>query len=562
MPDQPSWEAPSPPEDFHDAATGEREQLPVELGPIDTRVRDDSARWLSTLPSARRVMEYAASLSEPTVAAARHAPSHEDTDNTAPRTRQPQPLPARARRFPVPLAPIAAILVVALMAGLFVSLMRSRSPVVTAPPGAWVRDTHLTKQSSIPVLAPSNPSVVYETAGQTIRRSDDGGATWRAFPIPPMPGPSLDQTIAAYLLVSQSDPNLVVLETMANLTTPDTASCPPGTSRLAPPPNFGSSTCVADVVSVDGGAHWTPVSLPMAGGLISVNAASGGVLQAQGGQLYAGLAYPQQPSRVGQALLEGVRLVTSRDGIHWSLVDTALAARVGLVTQFAIAPTGRSIYALAVPPSAITPASPTAPPSASPTPTPLPQAIPPTTYEIWRSTDGGGHWQRMSTVAGAEVWLLGAAPQASDGVSPALYRQVMQPVGTFHYAVSLDGGQTWIAVPMAGVPSTYAFSSMATATANGGIVAVYWDETPTFTTPTGQPPTAYATDFHPARVYSWLPGAGAWNQISEPLAAIALKDVLVAPDANGQTRLWLVAQDSGPAPNIDAGYTVYSIPLR
>ncbi len=134
----------------------------------------------------------------------------------------------------------------------------------------WAALPHLTNTPDLPVLAPSDPRVVYEvglpngtaTTPVKLQRSDDDGATWRTLPAP---AEITEISWAAFFVraaffVSPLAAHTVFVEL--------SAPCP-GTQADTNTPggalSSGSSICTFDYFSTDGGAHWSRVQWPVLG---------------------------------------------------------------------------------------------------------------------------------------------------------------------------------------------------------------------------------------------------------------------------------------------------------
>jgi hypothetical protein len=103
------------------------------------------------------------------------------------------------------IASAAIIVVVGLLAALVATFARGRgetrsaAPPTPGPLASWSVAPHLATEPVPPLLAPSDPSVVYEAritganSEHVFRRSDDAGATWRNLPVP-------DSILGAYTL--------------------------------------------------------------------------------------------------------------------------------------------------------------------------------------------------------------------------------------------------------------------------------------------------------------------------------------------------------------------------
>src|SRR5262249_14058767 len=121
----------------------------------------------------------------------------------------------------------------------------------------------------MPVIAPSDPQVIYKVAqvGQAtpdlvLARSDDGGDTWKTFALPA--GKANDQ-LFPYVYVSPLHPQYVFLLVDTKQKYGDCTavqSYAGGSSPLAV--HAGGPPCAADTtyLSTDGGQHWLQPQFP------------------------------------------------------------------------------------------------------------------------------------------------------------------------------------------------------------------------------------------------------------------------------------------------------------
>jgi hypothetical protein len=452
-----------------------------------------------------------------------------DTPRLIPQSKGYRNMPPGRIRSVVGLVSLA--LVVALFVVVFRGFTAGHSPgnktaapiTTTFANGQWSAIPGLTNQPALPVIAPSNPNVVYElsypqsTPTQiTLRRSDDAGATWHNLPLPTQPPADVDNSSLAVSPLNAS--NVFLTFSLPSASHPE--ECHPtqpsisGQSTLTP--LSGSVHCSSQYYSTDGGQHWSLVQLPMQGAIGAPTfpefsaTSSASIFRAQGQRLY---------SAFGGANLDGVsiygtgniRIVSSTDGgKSWQLVDAQLAASGQNICDYMPAPTGNIVYA-------ITQVNPFCYyDSTSPT-------------YLWLSKDAGAHWTQVSQLPNVAINLT--LVEQGDG-APLIY--VRMPVSAQHETedvstnppsleVSADGGKTWHNAPTRGLPEGTA--------RNFGPLGVLGD---------GSIVKAFETPDQTLTFYAWKNGETAWQPIIQQVTP-NVAYVLVRND-DGKNSLWLVSQ--------------------
>lgn len=515
----------------------ETELLPLDLEAIHEQLLRDSDGWNRRLPEADALAGYARALPMGATALAPAPPpatvdASEDTGTIATLSPTvPHELSTggqRQRRGPgrTLLGLAAAVVIVGLLAAVFASMAPGRSPaggkptasaqptstaIPTATPrpaygpvrGSWQPIPALQNQPDPPTVAPSNPNVIYEAVyAQTggaepvgqysmLRRSDNGGKSWRTIAVPKPNDPAVTAWGPGGVLISPSDPNMVILSVTSQMSYTVPAGCPTDQQTAEATQHGGILAdgfvrCSVQYVSRDGGSTWTPISVA---GIHTLPTNGFDALYAQGGRYYATFDAGDQPSDIGS-----YRVVTSTDGVHWSLVDKAPLAAAKHVCGFIAVPTGSTIYATTT--TGGTCGGYDSPPN-----------------HLWRSDDTGLHWRDLGQL-GSNMTSFVAAEQGPTDAQPTLYMIVVTLHGsaengnielTMH--ASTDGGYTWAAAPKAGIPAGYqAYEHIQGTLSDGSVVMQY---------------IAYpSSGLHdPATVgfYAWHAGDSEWHQVTPPL---------------------------------------------
>lgn len=536
--------------------------LPSELEPLRQRVLQDSALWRGGLPGTdtlvRQVTTLAHRKPESRLSSYRireelymQDPTRIETPLTQPQVAArpaQRPAPSRARGA---LAVSAALVLVALFVAFFAALPHGgQKPHITGPASAkatptmpqnrhgnWQPVASLTHTPGVPVIAPSNTSVVYDTTNGAIRRSTDGGATWISLPNP-SDFPAGDTPQWMDLFVSPLNPDIVW--TTANLTNPGGAiNCPvpppfastesniaQGGSHLyaANIPSGGSVPCQVQNVSTDGGKTWKLVKLSFAFMLGTINADSGA------GSMYGQFSMPPQVqgnrlytlTTVGPLAMSnsgGLVAMSTDGGLTWHDASAQLTNAGQDVCNLAVVPGGSSLFAVT-----------------NPNGCSIDGASAPS---LWRSDDAGAHWRQVSFPPNR--FVLGMS--AVGGAQPVLYVQTATlshshaanttALATDFFASS-NGGQSWTQSPSHGVPATIVGSSTMTVLGNGTVVV------PFISINSQAGPNGPAT----VTFEQWQPGQGAWQEVSH-LSLYGVAQLQTLPDpATGADALWLTSADS------------------
>lgn len=430
----------------------------------------------------------------------------------------PSPIPparhAHRRRLVSGISTIAAVLVIALIVvALFASHTgtpattgHSGNQKATPTPGTqgWVSVPALSNSHTQPVIAPSDPRVVYEQQPQSvgIRRSDDDGAHWHnlSLPIPASEVQNLQ------FLVNPAKAQSVFLV----LSVGDSSSfCPKSQASTGQFNAYaGAGGCLIQYVSSDGGAHWAQLhwSAPVDG--FSGSIVTVGPVFAQGNRLYSLIYDAQQHQRL---------IVSTDGGATWQPADETLLAQQQGLCNFAAAASGSTLFAFMQPGGCQLPVGYLAK-TASPADTQSGLAI-------WRSDDAGAHWAQVGTFPYQSPDTQAFVALGNDASQPLL-------VGAAGYGpnytrvISTDGGATWQTLPNQGLPGSGTNSLLAlTALSDGSLLS------------------AQSTQGGNA-FYAWKPGDQAWHQVT-PAFSGSPSDPIVVSSARGQDTIWLVTYNNG-----------------
>lgn len=447
--------------------------------------------------------------------------------------------PIFARRVGGALAAVAAMAIVGAVAALLLtsapggSVGPGHPGQTTVPSGRWVSLDPLAADvqfdaNDLPAIAPSDPHVVYETLvygiqqGQpgTLRRTDDGGATWHDLPIPV---PAADVGHAGFL-VSPLDAHMVFL----SLVDTHAADCPPGTAQPMTEAGSGAVLCWIQYSSTDGGAHWTLTKLPAPGTLTpNLTNNSGTSVSAghdPGGKvwLYALLNCP------GAQLCS--RLVRSDDGLTWQYADSPLLSEGAQNVCATTADTrGTAVYAVTIAAKGC-------------------DWLEQQPLTLWRSDDAGLHWLRLGPLATPNIRGMlvahGSGKALLYAAEPRTTQMATDKMGGKYplfssdpadVKVQTDGSATWVSAPSAGIPAgmrPYYDIGLLGTLSDGSVVVQFV-------------PTAAEDNFNGGTLFAWKPGDAAWRQLAPPLTweVGSLTAVPVASGSPGSDTLYLVMTD-------------------
>lgn len=403
----------------------------------------------------------------------------------------------------------------------------SATPTPTPGPGGhWVSIPDLTNTlQAPPMIAPSNPQVVYEDltpAGTTqfsLRRSDNAGATWRQLARPAgLPG-VYDETS---IVVSPLDPMTVFL-TLTTYAGAHPALCSPaGASNalLSSRPDSGGPSCGIQFYSTDGGTNWSRLHLPIAGafGAPSVNLSeptSAEILRPQGQRLYSA---SNPYSTVDNVTFggPGARIIASDDGGKtWKLVDADIQANGQNICDFTPMSTGSMIFAITQTGGCYDSQN--------------------SSSFLWRSNDGGAHWAKVGALPGTASSIV-LVDRGID-MDPLIYIHTpvyIQPSGSdSQVSVSQDGGKTWQAAPTAGLPVPAASQEL---NSTYGPLAALSDGSVLNIFPTQNQTIVFA---------AWKSGDKAWHRVAPNLVGIPFLDsFFITPGTGDKATFWLIAQNN------------------
>lgn len=437
---------------------------------------------------------------------------------------------------------VSAVAAVAVIAILLTALVFSHSAKPSTPASSpapttstssqdWQKVSHLTNLPGVPVLAPSNPQVVYEAqmAGTnlpttvTLQRSDDGGATWHTLSVPA----GITQVYTVTLLASPLSAQSVFIQFVAKCSTAQA-----NTTALALAPYSGSAnSCISMYLSTDGGAHWSLIHLPthQTGSNPYLSTVAHNDIQAQGNRLYA-LIYDN--AQDGNSF--DTSFVSSTDGgATWQFADQSLVKQGNCVADYTVIPTGSTVFA-----TTADKCDPASRGVAAMNSLAVPLSGGAVNYSLWRSDDAGAQWTKVGPTPDGSTGLTLSLDSAGQ---PVLFFAPYTPtpgrggsaIPTIAAQVSMDGGKTWQEAPALDGQTTT--SGILGTLSNGSIIVSFTD-----------------TKTQKNRLFTWKPGDAAWQQLAGNFQGTP-QYLLVLPAGNGQQTLWLVTQaDANQAGN----YTV------
>jgi len=550
-----------------DAGGDDLHTLPPDAQALYQHLLHEGVAWRAATPELTRVGQHLRERAQQLTVQYQHQPQ---TDTAIPpgTVRRPAPRPTDRRRsispplvetgdVPMPqtfarraggwLAASAAIAIVGAVAALLLSAAPGGSTTPSGPGaptvqhGRWVSLDPLAAAvefdaNDLPAIAPSDPRVVYESLAYgiqqgkagTLRRTDDGGATWHELPIP-VPAAHVGH---AGFLVSP----LVAHNVFLTLIDTHGEDCPPGTAQPMGEGATGGVLCWLEYTSTDGGTHWTMTKLPAPATLtpnITNNSATS--LPAARGpdgkaRLYAILDCPGTGTCT--------RLVASADGgLSWQYADGSLmAAHAKNICSTTADQRGTAVYAVT-----------TAGADCNW------QAQQPLT--LWRSDDAGAHWTRLGALATPNIRGMQVAHAPADGhallyvAEPRTTQMTTDKVGGAYplfshdpvdVKVSSDGGATWANAPSAGIPAgllPYYENGLLSTLSDGSVVVEFV-------------PRPEQGNFTGGTLLAWKPGDAAWRQLAPPLTweVGALTTVPSTPGATGNDTLYLVMVNRGGSP--------------
>lgn len=525
----------------------DRASLPPDLLSIHDRLSGDGARWRRRAPSGAGLGDWArAALREaseaPDVAEPRLREHRLGTLETEPTIRHASHGPkgpmrdmnrmnmSRIRGY---VGAAAAVLIVGLIALLLTHGVANRggtggagdaTPTATVPPTPSCtapcssQPSNVTIQpDQLPVVAASDPSVVYKIANGALQRSSDGGKTYGSEALPKT---DLSQIDSMSIAVSPLDASRIFV-TMGGKKS-DQGCAPPNNPYPALASHGGVMAsgyvpCAEQYMSVDGGHTWTQPKLPtkgVIGGLNMMRSVQGAygdqsyVFQTQGQRLYAAMAFDDMSGSLIDS--PGVRLIASDDGgATWRFVDAGLATSNHFVCDFAASPIPSTVYAVTADGSGCNN-----------------EGYP--SLSLYRSDNGGQSWLRVRSLpTQAETGLF-------VGGHGELYTYLPQVTVQGHGAsvanspadavVSVDGGRTFLSAPSAGLPQGANLLGPFGTLTDGSII--YGEYGP-------QPGAG------PSALYSWSKGQSAWTDLKVNLPT-GIAAVTAQPVASGATSQSLI----------------------
>lgn len=495
------------------------EMLPAELHALHWRLVQDGVVWRAQLTSSERLSASLAAMVELSPRARSREGAAATQSEPLARVVRPDDRPPSSqhdgarRRTRGLVGAAAAIVIVGLMGALLGELSAGRigtqplakataTTTVSAPQrmGQWVRVFGLPGSES-PLIAPSDPRVVYIMAYPHIRRTDDDGQTWHELPVPAGTTSPSGTSGSFYAMISPLDAHTVFLLASFPSSGPDGAPCQSnagaqahaaaGQGQWLASLSLSGPTCTEQYYTTDGGQHWHADHLPLPGMLgFSYGNGPATPLQTQGGRLYDTITPPLQ----GTMVTDGVRLVTSADGgVSWRIADGPIAAGGGLIMSYAVAPGGETIFAEVAD-----------------------DVQSRGVIQLWRSDDAGANWAKLPPAPFANPKLVavvdaGGRQLIYADTSSGMGAAISSP-GTRLQAgilqVSADGGHTWTASPALELPSNlWAETLIAGVMDDGSIVVPFMSR---------QAQQNYQQETS-VTFSAWKLGQPAWRQIAPAL---------------------------------------------
>jgi hypothetical protein len=530
----------------------DRSELPPDLWPLHERLVTDGARWRRRAPDGRALPAWARAtlINTPSVRdladggrRERQFDAHDEHPSRpkGPHPRMDSPYNTSPTRWRAIAGGLAATVVVGLLAALLVhngaqrggTAKATATPApprctVTPPPEAPIgpdgclatpqpanNPGTFFQPGQLPVVAPSDPQIVYRIQAGAPSRSTDGGKTYTAVSKPKTDISPIDDES---FTVSPLDASHVFL-TISGAKSGQ--MCVVGQSGQAYHGGTlfsGSTDCSEQFYSADSGQTWTRLRLPggvVLGGTNLFRVVQGPyestmyVIQAQGSRLYAGAGFETQGGAILASL--GARILTSTNGgATWTLVDQPLANAGLYVCDFAASPSGSTIYAAVTNQSCGN------------------EGLP--AMGLWRSDNAGQSWSTVSSLPSpAEGGMLVAPSGALYIFEPAAspVSHSMNVSQTARYAlVSVNGGATFSHAPTAGIPGDPSKVALI------GPVAMLSDGSALYAVQAGAG----------GGLYAWKLGDASWAKVAA-LPGATLGAALTIPNpAGGDT---LVIVDAG-----------------
>ncbi|HEY7021980.1 MAG TPA: sialidase family protein [Ktedonobacterales bacterium] len=525
-----------------------QDSVPAALLDVHQRLLEDGATWRDDLQ-----LGATHALQETAPAPQRSVNEANEWNGRIMALAQPPNTPRRDATLTRRLVASAAILVVVgLLGALFATFARGRNDTRVAgtptagPLATWSVPSHLANQPVMPMLAPSDPSVVYEAGitepdfASVFRRSDDAGATWRNLPFPDSIQDA--NTVGQRAIwVDPANARNVIATLTLSLPQQRQQDCPTVQNKVAfarqgdaaaSVHSSGPEGCHLQYFSSDGGEHWTEMRFPVSGSIFfnwSLTQRTLNQLQSQGTRLYTAIHNRGEESLT--------RIFTSQDrGATWSLADTGLYAADRSVCDFLAAPDSTTLYAT----------------------TGATECFQSTTAQditLWRSDDAGAHWNRLGQLPGGASKLIAAFKRAGHAdftlYVAATDQEPILGFGVERAWVSEDGGRQWNAVPDAGDHAvTNAFLSepqdgsllQITQTLDRATPATSAVTVPTATPSPGIHPQVKTVPT-PLNFMSWGPGQADWRQIAHPITdSFSLRYAVESVSKDGARTLWAVTE--------------------
>lgn len=402
------------------------------------------------------------------------------------------------------------------------------------PSGRWQAVDSMTyssttfTQTPYPVFSPKNPDIVYETSLSPVsaRRSIDGGKTWQGLDLPT----SVEQAIEMEIFASPLDAHTAFLTVTVNLAYGQGTNGCPSSSRasVAAHGNIlasGQVPCSTTYRSADEGKTWKAISFPVNGTISTPYSDSapyaGALIQAQGTRLYAMLTCGPTCSGAGGRLVK-----SSNGGATWQVAD---AGGLGSgVCDYAAQPNSNVIFAAVSRGSCDVLNSPT--------------------LAIDRSDDAGNSWVHVSYLPkgasqGMASVIVGGKAVLVVNLPAVDWQPHIINVGqsASEFLVSADGGHTFKAAPLAGVPDKAQPTVAPLIVESDGSLVV------AFSSSNGEL----------AKLYIWKLGQASWRMFA-PAPNGVLASLLRTVSSSGVETFWAVTRDAGVQQNNNLLYT-YSV---